>query len=207
MPEGKRGRIQGDNEQVRRWIGEARSGCSTARGRLIELCNSELILYAGQILRQSLKSKCDPADIVQDTLMEAFRDFDSFQGENLEQLFGWLRQILRNNTYNIHRKYLSTDKRQVGREAAINRDIAEQLIDQRDPQLWVDELQDRESIESGLDRLPKHMREVIVLRNRDGLSFSEIGAELGRSAEAARKLWSRSLARLQKEIARKRGRE
>jgi len=207
MPADKRSRLHADAEQVRRWIGAARLGCSTSRGRLLELCNSELITYAGTILRQSLKSKCDPADIVQDTAMEAYRDFESFRGENLEQLLGWLRQMLRNNAYNMHRKYLQTDKRQVGREAAIDRDIAEQLVDQHDPEFWRDTLQDQETVKNGLNRLPVHMRQVILLRNRDGLSFSEIGAELGRSAEAARKLWSRSLARLQKEVARMRARE
>lgn len=207
MSEDKRSRTRADVEQVRRLIADSRTGCSTARGRLLDLCNSELIYYAGKILRQSLKSKCDPADIVQETVLEAYRDFDSFRGETLEQLLGWLRQMLRNNAYNMHRKYLHTDKRQVGREAAIDRDIAEQLIDQHDPEVWLETLQDRETVENGLDRLPAHMRQVILLRNRDGLTFSEIGAELGRSAEAARKLWSRSLARLQKEVARLRAGE
>jgi hypothetical protein len=41
---------------------------------------------------------------------------------------------------------------------------------------------------------------VIELRNRERLTFAEVGQRMGRSAEAARKLWARAIELLRKEM-------
>jgi DNA-directed RNA polymerase specialized sigma24 family protein len=41
---------------------------------------------------------------------------------------------------------------------------------------------------------------VVVLRNWDRLPFEEIAVRMERTAEAARKLWSRAIVRLQQEL-------
>jgi DNA-directed RNA polymerase specialized sigma24 family protein len=45
-------------------------------------------------------------------------------------------------------------------------------------------------------RLSEEHQQALRLRNQEDLSFEEVGRRLGRSAEAARKLWARALARL-----------
>ena len=47
-----------------------------------------------------------------------------------------------------------------------------------------------------LSRLPDDYREVIVLRNLQGLSHEEVAARMGRNVGAVRMLWVRALARL-----------
>jgi RNA polymerase sigma factor (sigma-70 family) len=47
-----------------------------------------------------------------------------------------------------------------------------------------------------LDRLPADYREVIVLRNLEGLPHEEIARRMGRGTGAVRMLWVRALARL-----------
>ena len=49
---------------------------------------------------------------------------------------------------------------------------------------------------NALAQLESDDREVIVLRNIEQLEWSEVGARLGRSPEAARKRWTRALQRL-----------
>jgi hypothetical protein len=44
------------------------------------------------------------------------------------------------------------------------------------------------------------MQRVIHLRHRDNQSFAEIGARLGKSADAAGKVWAKALERLQREL-------
>lgn len=51
-----------------------------------------------------------------------------------------------------------------------------------------------------LHRLPEDYQTVLRLRYWDGLTFTQIGAQLGRSAEAARKLWYRAVVMLQTEL-------
>jgi RNA polymerase sigma-70 factor, ECF subfamily len=54
---------------------------------------------------------------------------------------------------------------------------------------------------AAIDRLPEHYREVVVCHQRDRLTFEQIGRLRGISAEAARKLWTRALGRLRRELA------
>ena len=53
-----------------------------------------------------------------------------------------------------------------------------------------------ERLERGIEGLPNDMREVILLRKVEGLPSKEVARILGRSDDAVRKLYSRSLARL-----------
>jgi RNA polymerase sigma-70 factor (ECF subfamily) len=52
-----------------------------------------------------------------------------------------------------------------------------------------------------LDRLPPEYRRVLQLRYWSGMSFVDMAPQLGRSPDAARKLWYRALERLQSELA------
>jgi RNA polymerase sigma-70 factor (ECF subfamily) len=49
-----------------------------------------------------------------------------------------------------------------------------------------------------LARLPADYREVLVLRNLEGLPFSEVARRMGRSAGAVRILWVRAVDQLRR---------
>jgi RNA polymerase sigma-70 factor (ECF subfamily) len=55
-------------------------------------------------------------------------------------------------------------------------------------------------LQRALQRLPEDYQQVIRLRNWQLLPFDVIGQQLGRSAEAARKLWARAIEHLQREM-------
>ena len=55
---------------------------------------------------------------------------------------------------------------------------------------------------AALQGLSDEHRQVLRLRNWDGLSFAEIGGRLNRSEDAARKLWSRAVEKLQAKLDR-----
>ena len=84
---------------------EARTGSTEALGRLFEGCRGYLLIIAHQQLAGRLRAKIDAADIVQETFIEATRDFASFRGETAQQLLGWLRGILLNNLADYVRHY------------------------------------------------------------------------------------------------------
>jgi RNA polymerase sigma-70 factor (ECF subfamily) len=52
---------------------------------------------------------------------------------------------------------------------------------------------------AALDRLPPDYREVITLRNLEGLSLVEVAERMHRSHEAVRQLWVRAIRRLREE--------
>ena len=57
------------------------------------------------------------------------------------------------------------------------------------------------AMRAALDAMPEDYRQAIMLRNWERLSFAEIGQQLGRSEEAARKLWTRAVLRLGDELS------
>jgi RNA polymerase sigma-70 factor (ECF subfamily) len=187
--------------QLQKWMVQARAGSNTALGHLLDACRSYLLVVARDAIAVRLRAKYDPADLVQDTSLEAFRNFDAFEGEVHEQLLAWLRRILLNNAADVRRRYHNTQKRRVSRETSLDPPDAPDPIDSRPtPDDLVAMLEMQAMLDHRLDQLPADMRKVILLSQREYLSFARIGEQTGRSAEAARKLWVRGVARLRRDV-------
>ncbi len=62
------------------WIAEARGGSREALNRLLEVFRPYLLLAANQDLDPVLQGRVAPSDVVQETLLEAARDFPIFRG-------------------------------------------------------------------------------------------------------------------------------
>src|SRR5579872_3649775 len=58
----------------------ARSGSDSARGQLLEQYRNYLSLLARLQIGRRLQGKVDPADMVQETFLEAHRQFTRFRG-------------------------------------------------------------------------------------------------------------------------------
>ncbi len=86
-------------------IGRCRAGEQQARELLFARYRQYLWLLAQGQLGGRLRARCDPSDLVQQTLLEAFRDFAGFTGAHEAELLAWLRQILAHNLYNEARHH------------------------------------------------------------------------------------------------------
>jgi len=104
------------NPKVADLIQRAQQGDSECRERLFALCRSYLGFAARAQVESWLKAKVDASDVVQQTMLEAHRDFSHFQGSSEQQLLAWLRKILLHNVADFVRHYRGTAKRRVGRE-------------------------------------------------------------------------------------------
>lgn len=178
----------------------ARRGDVAALERLLEAFRPYLLAIAQRDLSDDLLGKVGGSDVVQETLMEAHRHFIKFEGAAPEDLRAWLREILRNNLADIARHFRSTSKRAIGREQALQADAASFVDPNPTPGTSAVAREETDALDLALERLPEVDRAVILYRNRDHLSFDEIGRRLGRSGEAARKLWARAIDRLRRSI-------
>src|SRR5262245_41299502 len=176
---------QGDFVQT---LAQARDGSSSALGRLLMTNRDFLLLLAERKLDEGLRCKVSASDLVQETFLEAQRDLSHFEGGGPE-MRAWLCRILLNNLANVSRAFYGTEKRDVGREVG----LPDQLPAPDGPSARAIADEDLEALEAALARLPDRYREVIRLRYREQRSFAEIGAALGCSAEAARKVWARAV--------------
>jgi len=61
-------------------IHQAHGGSSEALGQLLDGCRGYLLRIAGEDIDPRLRAKGEPSDIVQETFLEAQRDFGEFRG-------------------------------------------------------------------------------------------------------------------------------
>ena len=184
----------------------ARAGDVAALGRLFESCRRYLELVAGRELANDLQAKVGASDLVQETFLDAQLGFAHFQGRTAGELAAWLERALLNNLTDCARRYREAEKRRLDREIPLdqsgtNSAAEEDLpVDSLTPskQMMAQEQQDK--LLAALERLRDDYRQIIQLRHQQGQSFEEIGRLLGRSPEAARKLWGRAVLLLQKEL-------
>jgi RNA polymerase sigma-70 factor (ECF subfamily) len=184
---------------------QAQAGSSAAIGSLLEAARSYLLLQAEQQLPISMRAKVGPSDIVQETAIDAHRDFLRFRGTTQEELYAWLRTILQNNVMDAVRRFEMAQKRAVKREASLSVIVDRCGISvlpsgSNTPDHSAIRREDAALLAGVLARVPDDYQTVLRLRYWDGLTFPEIAIRIARSEEAARKLWYRALARLTEEL-------
>lgn len=183
-------------------LGEAHAGSPEAIGRLWALCRLRLLAMANEEVGDDVRAKAAASDVVQETFLRAQQALGRFCGDTPDELLAWLRTILRNHLSNVRRHY-HTDKRRVGRElplVAPDQD-GHQVADGRpSPGSVCIEREQAERIASAMQHLSGDYRRALELRYWKQLSFAEMGREMNRTSEAARKLWARALVKLQQEL-------
>src|SRR5215472_18934808 len=100
-------------------LAAARAGSREALGQALEAFRGYLLLLAQEDLDPELRAKGGASDLVQDTFLEAQRDFGQFHGASVDELRAWLRRLLLNNMANFTRQYRERAKREVRREVPL----------------------------------------------------------------------------------------
>lgn len=183
---------------------EAQRGSEPAKGALLENYRVYLELLARVELGRRLQTKVDAADVVQETFLEAHRNFGIFRGGSEAEFTAWLRGILSGRIANLVRHYLGTQGRDLRREQGLNVDLdhSSRAVDQglfalqSSPSQHVAQREQVVLLAEALARLPADYREVVILRHFEELSFPEVARRMARSADSVQKLWVRALANL-----------
>ena len=179
----------------------ARAGSREALGQALESCRAYLLKIAEHDIDPTLRPKGGASDLVQQTFLEAQRDFGRFTGGSEEELLAWLRQLLRNNLANFARDFRQTGKRRIDREVALDTPDSTGGPAAAWPLGDVASAGERaELVRRAVDRLPEDYRRVLTLRYHEGRSFEEIARLMGRAPNAARKLWARAVEALEAEL-------
>jgi RNA polymerase sigma-70 factor (ECF subfamily) len=196
------------HEDAMRSLSAARTGSAEALGEALEACRGYLLLIARRELGPDLQAKAGASDLVQQTFLEAQRDFAGFHGDTKAELLAWLRRLLLNNLANFARDYRETAKRHIGREVRLPDADSSRFGDATDlraepggsPSKQVMAHERTQALLQALEKLPPDYRQVVLLRYHGRSSFAEIGQIMGRTANAARKLWLRAVERLKPDL-------
>lgn len=186
---------------------EAKRGGATEQGKLLSLYSNYLKILAQTQLDRRIRRRVSPSDLVQETLLEAHRDFLDFRGVTNAEFVGWLRRILVHNLIRVTEKHLQADKRDVRREVYIHRLHASmENSNSRFEHVLAGRLESPSSelgrhermrlLADAIAVLPAEQRQVILLRHIEGLPFAEVAQQMERTSGACRMLWLRAMDHL-----------
>jgi RNA polymerase sigma-70 factor (ECF subfamily) len=193
-----------------RLLDAVRHGDADAQGLILARYRPWLLVLARLHHHDRVQGKFDASDVVQQTLLEACRALPQFRGQTEAELLAWLRQVLAHVLAHELRRYQGTRQRDVGREISLDQALAQSsqrladLLAASGPTPSQQAVRHEQELllADVLARLPDDYREVIVLRNLEGLTHEEIARRMDRSVGAVRMLWVRALARVREEVDR-----
>ncbi len=121
---------------------------------------------AYNLARWLTRNDVDAQDVVQEAYLRAFKFFAGFRGDNSRS---WLLQIVRNTFYT----WLEKNRRE---DAVINSDEAVENLqsDAVAPDMRMVEEADSEAVRQAIESLPVEFREVLVMRELEGMAYKEI---------------------------------
>ncbi len=129
---------------------------------------------AFNLARWLTRNEQDAHDVVQESCMKALRAFDSLRGGDFR---AWFLTIVRNTSFTLLRH-----RDPHGGQAEHSLDVAAEVaadLDEYDPQAIVMRSANAELVHRAIDALPELLREAIILREMEGLSYKEIGKIAG----------------------------
>jgi RNA polymerase sigma factor (sigma-70 family) len=162
---GRRGRsCHGQNMKM---LGEAES----ARFQATVLVHLDA---ANNLAHWLLRNPAEAEDVVQEAVLRAFSYFPSFRGTNAR---AWLLQIVRNAAYAVLKKtqgiHMVSLREEAGDTEEIDRGV--ELVDPTDdPETTLLRNEAHRQVGQLLARLPIDLRECLVLRELEELSYKEI---------------------------------
>lgn len=136
----------------------------------------------------------DAADLVQETFLKAHRHFVQFRGMTEREFISWLRQILAATLANLVRHYYAAQRRDVRleRELAVDLDESSRVLDQgllakqSSPSQRAVRREQAVVLADALGQLPEDYREVVILRQLQGLTFPEVARRMSRTVDSVK---------------------
>jgi RNA polymerase sigma-70 factor (ECF subfamily) len=157
----------------------------------------ELILphldAAYNLARWLTRQDQDAADVVQEAYLRAIRFFDGFHGGDGRV---WLLAIVRNTYYNW-----SKQNRVLRSTTWFDEELHSTPQADVDPERLALAAEDRQRLHQALEELPTEYREILVLRELEGLSYKEIAEVAGLPMGTVMSRLARGRDRLQQRLA------
>jgi len=142
----------------------------------------------------------DAQDVTQESFLRAFRFFDGYQGGNMR---AWLLTIVRNTCYT----WLSRNRAPDFAVEFAEELHSEVLSGSADPEIQVLANADKETVRRALSELPEIFREVLVLREMEGMSYKEIADVASVSLGTVMSRLARARTRLRESLGAALGKE
>jgi RNA polymerase sigma-70 factor (ECF subfamily) len=198
MPE-----VTPDSAETQRLLRRIHAGDRQAFEKLFARHRPYLRQVVDLRLDPKVRARVDPSDVVQETHLEAFRRLPDYLERRPMPFRLWLRKTAYERLLMLQRHHLQAQRRAVDREVALPDRSSVQLFRQLlapgstpSQQLARAELARR--VRQAVAQLAEIDREILLMRNLEGLSNHEVAQVLEIEPAAASQRYGRALLRLRK---------
>ncbi len=159
------------SDDDRRLIVECLGGRRDAFGELVSRYQGRLYNAAARLVDHPE----DAADVVQDAFLNAYQSLHTFKGES--EFFTWLYRIAFNTAISFKRRKRATVSLDVaGPDAALEPDDPSEYVK---PGATLERDEEEKQLHDALSRLSHEHRDVLVLKDIEGMKYEEIADILG----------------------------
>jgi RNA polymerase sigma factor (sigma-70 family) len=147
---------------------------------------------AYNLARWLARNDHDAEDLVQEAYLRAFKAFDSFHGGDGR---GWILAIVRNTCYSWLQQNRNQELAQV-----FDEELHTVEGHSRSPEAMLLRNADAQLLRDALEKLPVEFREILVLRELEGMSYREIADLAGIPVGTVMSRLARGRERLQRQL-------
>jgi RNA polymerase sigma-70 factor (ECF subfamily) len=192
-----------DSVATQSLLEQARAGDRQAFEQLFARYRPYLRRFIELRLDAKLRARVDASDVVQETQLEVFRRLTDFLERQPMSFHLWLRKTAHERLLKVRRCHVETAQRAVGREVPLPDHSSLLLVQQllapgSTPSERLDKREIACRVRQAVAQLPETDREVILMRNFEGLSNQEVAQVLEIDPVAASQRFGRALLRLRK---------
>jgi RNA polymerase sigma-70 factor, ECF subfamily len=179
---------------------QARAGNREALSRAFESYNRRLAVLVHFKLSPRTRSFSEVEEVVQETLLRAFRDIDRFSYQSPGSFLRWLSSIA--DHVIVDRVRYRNRERRAGEEVPFRSEsnpLGPEPADTCTPSRLFAQQEAVDRLLGRLAALPDHYREAILMARIEGLSIAEMAERLGKPREAVSLLVFRAVKRFREQ--------
>lgn len=193
--------LAADSLETQRLLQQVRAGEAEATNRLLDRHRLYLRRLIEVRLDPRIRARVDPSDVVQEAQLEASRRLDGYLKEPALPFRLWLRQIAYDRLLMLRRHHVSAARRTVKRDLPLpdrsSLMLAQQLLAAGStPSQQAIKREFVRRVREAVSQLPEGDREVLALRNLEGLSNQEAAQLLHMDPATASRRYGRAVIRL-----------
>ncbi len=177
-----------ENRSYAKLVPEAQRGDISAFRGIFDALHDRLYAFASG----RLASNEDAIDVVQDTLIDLWKELPRFTYRTDEEFLGFVFVILKRK---ISRRYVPQERRQSSLEQVLEETGESSILDRVIP-----EYEDHRHLLRAVSELGEDAQEVIRLRNWSELTFKEIAIALSITETAAKVRHHRAIEALREKL-------
>ena len=184
-------------------VNKAKAGEDAALNLLLDRYMERVLRIVRMRLGCKLRGKTESMDIVQEVMIRAIKGFKDFEPKDEASFLHWISKLVQNEIRDLA-DYHNAGKRDFNQEikkpknSENDRSVIGNLPAKSmyRPSVQVQFKDDVLHLECAMDQLADAQREIIVMRQYEGMAFKDIAGVIDCSEDAARMQYARAIDKL-----------